>query len=134
MKRKLVIVGVVLFAAVAINSCENKEALPAGIGMLTKSCDTTHLTYTGGIDTIINTQCATSGCHDGYSATAPDFTNYAALQSYAQNTRKGPQSTTFYTCLYEGTPYQMPNIPQPGWSDACTQAKLKQWILDGAPQ
>jgi hypothetical protein len=133
MKKTVILGALAIITALFINSCENKEALPMGIAPLSTSCDTTHLTYSGGINTIINTQCAVSGCHNGTSSTANDFTSYYALQPYA-TAKKGPTSSEFYTCLYEGTPYQMPNVAQPGWTDACTQAKLKQWILDGAPQ
>jgi len=131
MRSKLILgtLGLFAFAAMVITSCENKEALlPTTV--LSASCDTTHLTYNGGIDTIINTQCAVSGCHVPHS-TAPNYNTYAALSANAS----GGTSSLFYGDLVKGNPHVMPNVPQPGWnSNPCLKAKLVQWVLDGAPQ
>lgn len=133
MKGKLVIIiGIVLFGAIVISSCEDKVALtPLANNAIPSNCDTAHLTYSGGIDTIINTQCNVSGCHDGKSRTAPNLTTYSLVMVYAS----GGKTSKFYTCLFQSTPYVMPNVPQPGWSsNPCLKAKLQQWLIVGAPQ
>jgi hypothetical protein len=132
MKNK-VIIGFIIVCAVMliIQSCENKVAItPVATNSVPANCDTAKLTYSGGIDTIINTQCAVSGCHVSRS-TAPDFTSYYNLTTYIANGK----TSTMYTCLVNGNPYVMPNVPQPGWSsNPCLLAKLKQWLIVGAPQ
>ncbi|HTA81391.1 MAG TPA: hypothetical protein VK783_00525 [Bacteroidia bacterium] len=134
-----VIGGVILsIIIICINACENKVAvLPVPVP-LAANCDTTHATYNSSSDSvsgIINTQCAVSGCHVYGSAVANDLTSYSAIQASGYITsKKGPTGTLMYTCLYNGTPYVMPNVAQPGWNDPCNQAKLKQWILNGFPQ
>lgn len=130
MRSRLILGALVMvaFTAMVISSCESKEALP--VIALPSNCDTTHLTYNGGIDSLINTQCAVSGCHvPRGGAGAASFTTYAGLSSYAS----GGKSAQIYTCLMYGNPYRMPNVAQPGWN-TCDLDKITQWVLDGAPQ
>jgi hypothetical protein len=135
--RNRIFVGVILLCAViCINSCENKEALfppgsstGGGGSIWPAGCDSTNLTYNGGIDSIINTQCAVAGCHvPRGGASADDFQGYANATSQTS----GGKSSMFYQRL-EGIGNLMPNTPQPGW-DPCMKIRLEQWVLNGAPQ
>lgn len=120
-----------LSAVVCINSCENKVAIVPSAASNSSSCppvDTATLYYSKGIDTLINTQCAVSGCHVPRS-TAVDFTSYSALSADAS----GGTSSKFYAYVHSGNPMVMPNVPQSGWND-CMKAKLLQWVLNGARQ
>ncbi|MGP8215981.1 MAG: hypothetical protein ACLQQ4_10490 [Bacteroidia bacterium] len=113
----------------AINSCENKEVIVPMV-VVPSDCDTTGMTYSSGTDTIrtiINTQCAVTGCHNTYSVNG-DFTTYNGVSKAAQ----GGSSSQMYINLQGGaTP--MPQSQQPGWSE-CDKQKIEAWILQGANQ
>jgi hypothetical protein len=131
--RNKIMIGIIMLVGTLfiMDSCEDNAGFrPVKKVTVPTDCDTAGLSYNNGIDTIINTQCAVSGCH-ARRGTGPDFTSYANLSTYIS----GGQSSLFYTCLIDGTPYAMPSTPQPGWAtDPCLLAKLKEWILVGAPQ
>ncbi|MGP8215358.1 MAG: hypothetical protein ACLQQ4_07335 [Bacteroidia bacterium] len=119
---------IVFFALIlAANSCENKEALVPIVNSLPAGCDTAGQKYSKGIDTIINTQCAVSGCH-AYGGLGADFTTYSGVLTYA----KGGQGSSMWQDLVGPTSTPMPQIQQPGWNE-CDKFKLEDWILAGAP-
>jgi hypothetical protein len=118
----------VLFVCIlAISSCENKEALVTPANSFPVGCDTTHQTYTKDIDTIINTQCAVSGCHASGGAGA-DFSSYYKVITYA----KGGKSSSIWQDIVGPSSTPMPNVAQPGWSE-CDKYKIEAWILAGVP-
>lgn len=45
-------------------------------------CDGTSFTYTNAIKSIVDANCALSGCHNG-STSLPDFTSYAGIKANA---------------------------------------------------
>jgi hypothetical protein len=47
-------------------------------------CDGTSFTYTNAIKSIVDANCALSGCHNG-STNLPDFTSYAGIQASASD-------------------------------------------------
>jgi hypothetical protein len=140
--RNRIFIGVILLCAViCINSCESKEALMpvssgnggggSGGSKWPAGCDSTNLTYSGGIDSIINTQCAVAGgCHLPKSGTAAaNFNSYAGVTAYTS----GGASSMFYQRLEGKGGALMPSSAQPGW-DPCMKLRLEQWVINGAPQ
>jgi hypothetical protein len=136
MKNKVFLGVVALGLILAVNSCENKEALLPSVSV-TANCDTAGMTYSTGagapIQTIINAQCATStSCH-GYGAphVNGDFSSWSS--SVFQNAIAGGTSSTMWSRLQPTASLPMPNVPQPGWS-ACDRLKLEAWLQANAPQ
>lgn len=120
-----------LAIALLIYSCENKS-IPVPVVSVPSGCDTNSVTFSSGTNTlqpIINAQCGTNNnsCHS--ARTAYNYTTYAGVFANYQN-------GTLKSCLFQGTPFSMPQTPQPGWSDSsgCMLAKFKAWINAGAPQ
>ncbi len=134
MKIKALIVAVVAGLIILINACEDKlGTLPVPVALT--SCDTLNLTYSSGpnkMKPIIDAQCGTNqtACHGHGASNGFDYTTYAGIY-----TNISPRDYV-YTCLFNGSPYSMPQTPQPGWSDssACMLAKFKAWLNIGAPQ
>jgi hypothetical protein len=108
-------------------SCKNEQVTP----MLAKNCDTVNLTYTNSMQAIISAQCGSSNssCHSGgRNGSGYDYTTYSGIYS---NYQKG----LLYSGLF-GSLKNMPQTPQPGWSDsgACMLEKFKAWMNKGCPQ
>lgn len=132
MKYKIVFGLALLVLVIVINSCQKNVGY---VAVVAAPCDTAGMTYSSGagapIQTIINTQCAVSGCHAPGSPKANgDFSTYANVYLHAS----GGKSSAMYTNLVGPTTQPMPNIAQPGWDPNCMKAKLVEWILIGAPQ
>ncbi|MFK7799856.1 MAG: hypothetical protein AB8E82_20550 [Aureispira sp.] len=64
MKRSLLTISILIAGFIYfLSSCTaDKLSLPEPSGL---SCDQTTITYEGHVRGILNTQCNTSGCHDG---------------------------------------------------------------------
>ena len=85
------------------------------------SCDVSAITYTNDVLPIINTSCATAGCHVSGGTGPGDFTNYNELKVKVDN-------GTFQTrVLIDKT--MPPNSPL---SD-CELQILQAWVDTGAP-
>lgn len=69
--KKIIITAFTIGAVIA--SCRKDN--------LTPECDGSNLTYNSGIKAIIDSECATSGCHNAGSNDG-DFTTYSGLQPY----------------------------------------------------
>ncbi len=117
---------VVFYIVSNLFSCEKSVsqplALPAG-------CDTTNLTYSNSIQTILISGCGALNytCHGGGVSTHQgNFSTYSSLQSYAA----GGKYSEMWSYVYNLK--KMPLYPYQQL-DACSSAKLKQWLLDGAP-
>jgi hypothetical protein len=133
MKYKIIFGLALLVLVIFINSCEKNVGYVPVNGAPPPSCDTAGMTYSTGagvIQTIVNTQCATTtACHAAGSPKANgDFSTWAGVQSHAS----GGTTSQFYQHL-TGTFQPMPNVQQAGWIE-CDRAKLVQWIMIGAPQ
>lgn len=48
-------------------------------------CSTKNITYNNYIKNLVDTNCASSGCHDGTNAPGAKLDNYAAVQSIVAN-------------------------------------------------
>lgn len=115
------ILSITLIAAVAcLSACyyDNEEELyPNTAG--TANCDTTGQTYTNSIKSIIDTRCATPGCH---AAGAPNV-NLSTYQSVV-----GQIGRIKVRAIDEKT------MPAAAPLPACEINKLTAWINAGTPQ
>lgn len=66
------------FLSLILHSCynDNEEEI---YGVVT--CDTTAITYAERVQPIINSSCATTGCHVSGGSAPGNFTNFSELQS-----------------------------------------------------
>lgn len=115
-----------VFAIISgIYSCENNAVTPSVVPL---DCDTTNLTYTNSMQTIININCGTlnNSCHST-EGSGHDLSNYAALKRYAT----GGENSRFWQeiVILKRMPLY-PELPL----DICTSYQFKAWLLNGAPQ
>lgn len=85
-------------------------------------CDTVNVTYSGTIVPIVESNCATPGCHVAGGDGTGDFTTYAGLMDQIDNILPSIR--------------QEPNaIPMPleGSLRACEITQFELWIGEGAP-
>lgn len=123
---KHIFLGVLSLAALSVAGCykDNAEEMypPAGGG---STCETTNVTFSNTVNTIIATKCATAGCHATSSPTGINLSSYAGIAAIA-NSGKLMASIT-----HSGSASAMPKgLPK---LDDCSIAKIKKWVEDGAP-
>jgi len=91
-------------------------------------CETTDLTYTADIATILNTSCATAGCHEMGSTTTFEMHDFAAATAavgFGRIIGAINHDTDFSPMPYpEGT----------AKLDDCKINQITAWINDGAPE
>jgi len=118
-------IGLVAFVGFSCTK-ENKEDLRASQnnGPIQDSCVTSDLTYQNSIESILNTNCATSGCHLGPNA--PGGVDLSTFDDSKKIAGNGD-----LVGRIEGTSGALmpPGSPLP----ACEIDKLKAWVADGAP-
>lgn len=106
----------ILFITVIIASACKKD----------DKCETDNLTYSNDIASIINTSCATAGCHESGATTTFPISNYEEVSF----------SVTFGRI--EGSiNHEEGFLPMPYGADKlddCSIDKITQWIADGAPE
>lgn len=113
----------------SLSACyyDNEEELypqAAGGG----GCDTANVTYSNVVSKIINTKCATSGCHAGTSGQAiGNFENHANLKTFLD----GKKATFINAINHTGGASPMPK----GGTKlvACDILKIETWINKGYP-
>ena len=115
-------IGTVAFL-VLFSACkkENKEDINKGF----IQCDTTNVRYSTTIVGIMNTSCATQGCHaTGSNAANLSLDKYAIVKIIADNGK-----------LLKVINHQSGVVPMPSGApklDECSIAKIKKWVDDGA--
>lgn len=77
------------------------------------------LTYNTGIKTLINSNCATSGCHIA-GGISPDLSNYTLLKASISSVKNRA--------------IDVKNMPSPSGMSACNITKLDNWIKAGTPE
>ena len=77
------------------------------------------LTYTSGIKTILDLNCAFSGCH-ATGAVSPDLTNYTSVTANA--------------IKITSRAITIKDMPRPAGMSACNITKLDNWIKGGMIQ
>jgi hypothetical protein len=96
---------------------DNKEELYPNNG--SNNCDTTNLTYNQSIKTLINTNCAYSGCHVA-GGTSPNLSTYTLLKASISSVKTRA--------------IDVKNMPSPSGMSACNINKLSIWITKGMPE
>ena len=88
--------------------------------VIPEQCDTSTVTYDNYIKNVIDTKCATSGCHNG--SQFPDLSTYAGVKANADNGRiKARAIDNNPSAMPPGTP-----LPQ------STKDSIQDWIDQGA--
>jgi len=123
MKKTFFSLTVLILIVGLYSSCyyDNAEVLyPAGV--LNANCDTTNVTFSGTVTTILNNNC--SGCHSSSNANAYGggftFSTYSQFKSQAN--------------LILGSINQTNSWPMPkggGKLDACSINQIQSWINKG---
>lgn len=84
------------------------------------TCDVTNVTYSKDILLIINTSCATAGCHVTGGSGPGNFTTYAGVKAKVDNGS------------FANRVLVQKNMPPSGPLSDCNIAKIQKWINDGA--
>jgi hypothetical protein len=93
------------------------------------NCDTADLTYTDDIKTILNTNCALSGCHSAAEASMQGAMNdYDAAKAFVAEGR------ILGAINHEQGFEAMPRPEGSAKLDDCTIDKITAWVVDGAPE
>jgi hypothetical protein len=112
---KKIIISAVLIGTVFLTGCyyDKEEQLYPNTGT---DCNAP-LTYNTGIKTLIDGNCASSGCHKS-GGTSPDLSTYTLVKA---NTAK----ITLRAITQK-------NMPAPSGMSSCNITKLDNWIKAGA--
>ncbi|HTO15012.1 MAG TPA: hypothetical protein VLZ83_04540 [Edaphocola sp.] len=111
-----IVITLISLYQIACNK-DNKESMfPAPI-----SCDTSIVTWSEDIQTIVNNSCAISGCHNRLSASnGYILDNYKGVKEIVDN-------HMFLAVVESG------EMPKDGNKlDSCSIAKIRVWINNGA--
>ena len=75
-------ISILILLTFALQSCynDNEEELYGPV-----TCDLSDVTYADQVSSIINSSCATSGCHVAGGTGSGDFTNFDELKSKVDN-------------------------------------------------
>lgn len=121
--RKILTIAI---GALALAGCYNdsyEELYPMG----TAVCDTMTVTYAKDIKPILDSKCATSGCHDAASAPASggyDLSAYAGAQPIALNGKM--VGSINWKAGFSAMPKNLPKLSQ------CEIDKISRWVNQGA--
>ena len=119
MKRSITLVITVAMFLFIVVSCyyDNEEALYPS---LNNSCDTTNVTFSATITSVLNSYCTT--CHSGSPASGGiTLTNYASVQAQASS------GQLMNSLNGNGVPI----MPFSGSLPACKMDQFKIWIRNG---
>lgn len=108
-----------LVALFLVSSCEDPDPVD--------SCDTTSMTYTSDIKSILDASCAVAGCHDMGSAVG-GLNDYMGAEAFANSGR-----------LLGAINHQegFKPMPYPAGSakiSQCNIDKITAWMADGFPE
>lgn len=103
---------------------DNVEDMYPGTGS-GSNCDTANVTFSAVVKPIIDSRCATAGCHNNATISGIDLSAYSGVAAIAASGKLVSAIT------HDGQTSFMPK----GQSklDDCTIAKITSWVNDGAP-
>lgn len=116
---KKILLAIILLSFVVLSGCyydKEEELYPNSTN--NTDCNAP-LTYNNGIKTLINSNCATSGCHVSGTGKS-DFTTYSLIKSNI-------------TAIKDRA-ITKKNMPGPAGMSACNITKLDNWIKAGLPE
>jgi hypothetical protein len=117
------------FAASAVGMVESCYFDKADVLYPDPNCMVTDVTYTNFVASIMNSQCATSGCHDAArAASGADLSTYSTTKSYATASKAAFLGSMRHTSGFSSMPKGASKLPN------CTLAKIEAWISAGMPQ
>lgn len=124
MRKVFLSVSIIIgLTAIILSGCYNDHA--QDLYPQSTTCDTTNVTYTATLKSIVDNQCATSGCHQGVIPSGYDLSTYNGLKNAATLGKLMPSLN------YTG-PSPMPKgLPK---LDDCTIAKFQAWVNNNEPQ
>lgn len=121
MKNLLIICGLLI----VFSSCYNDKADKLYVAPPTTTCDTSNVTFSGTINPIIQSNCATnSSCHAQNASNGYDYSTYSGIY---RNVKSG----IFLPAIQHtgSLPFMPLNAPQLA---ACDIQKITIWINNGA--
>lgn len=119
LRKILLLLSIALPLAFFVASCGDDDPDDPNI------CNTSNLTYTNSIATILNSNCALSGCHGGASYNG-SMANYAEAAAFAAGGRIG--GAINHDTGFEAMPQNAAKL-----SD-CNIDKIEAWIAAGTPE
>jgi len=127
MKKTTFIITAFLINLIFFLSCTKEVGYPEPKKQTptTTTCDSSNVTYTNFVASVMSTNCTLSGCHN--SGTSIDLTTYDALKLKVDD---GTFNDRVIVQKDMPPSYSSGSISL----DDCTIAKLKKWINSGAPQ
>jgi hypothetical protein len=116
------------FVSISLTSCYYDVDEELNPPLTNNDCDTTASKFAADIQPILNSNCATSGCHTAaVIAGGYIFDNYTDVKSTIVN-----DSARFIGSILQQTGYS----PMPkggGKLSDCNISKIKAWLASGAP-
>ncbi|NPD45451.1 MULTISPECIES: c-type cytochrome domain-containing protein [unclassified Lentimicrobium] len=129
--RKVVLMA---FIALIVVSCKHERVVPESLETPTQSlsCNSDTVYFVNDIQPLINSTCATSGCHDAASAEhGVDLSSYIRIIKTGEVKPFRPEDSELYEVLFEDGDDLMP--PPPMASLTREQKELiRKWISQGA--
>jgi hypothetical protein len=119
LRKILLLLSIALPLAFFVASCGDDDD--------TNTCDTSSVTYTNSVATILNSNCAASGCHNSGSVNG-SLANYADAAAFADFGRIG--GAINHDTGFEPMPYPVGTAKL---SD-CNISKIEAWIAAGTPE
>jgi len=125
--KRLIMIAVSASILISLWGCyrDKGDQLYPNASIGNTSCDTSVVTYSGTIKTIIAQNCAISGCHDGSNASTYDMRTYQGLYNYCVATNKllgSIRHDNGFVAMPQGAPKL----------DDCTINKITAWVNKGA--
>lgn len=102
-------------------SC-TKDKKPAPVAPVASDCDSTKILFCNEIKSIINSNCATSGCHISGGNGPGDFSTYSGIKEKADN------GTLRLRVL------EMRNMPPSQPLSASDTTLISKWLSEGAKE
>jgi hypothetical protein len=120
MKKVISILVSVIFLTI-VNSCyyDSEEVL---YPKLSSQCDTSNVTYTGSISTIMSSYC--TNCHGIGASGGLDLRTYEEVKAYANQIYGSMNHETGYIAMPKGG----------SKLDDCTLLQVKVWVDNSTPQ
>ena len=121
MKKFWVVLPMMVLAACYKDNKEDMYGLGPG-----SNCDTTNVTYTATIQPVLQSKCATAGCHNAATSSAGiNLSTHVGAKAIADN-----------GLLLKVTRHESGVAPMPQGGaklDDCNLAQIQKWVQDGAP-
>ena len=120
--KKVIISGCILLGLAGCYNDKYDQLYPAPVtNGTTNTCDTTNVSYTTTIQPLIASSCVLSGCHDGSTRSAHNFSTYTQLIV----------DTSTLVSYVDGT--NSDRMPKNGAPlTTCNISKISAWIKQGA--